>query len=101
MIHMYDNDKCPFAACLSRNRTHWHLVRSADDKASTSLYNEEKREELGKVVREAWIKWAKTQPNPKPSWLVPWEGLSEPDKEADRCIADGLIEHLVSCRWFD
>lgn len=52
--------------------------------------NDEKREELGKIVREEWIAWAKEQPNPKPSWLVPWEGLSESDKEVDRRIGSAL-----------
>jgi hypothetical protein len=44
------------------------------------------RDMLGRLVREEWIKWAKEQPNPKPSWLVPWEELSEPDREVDRRI---------------
>jgi len=44
------------------------------------------RENLGKKVREEWILWAKEQPNPKPSWLVEWDALSEPDKEVDRRI---------------
>lgn len=48
------------------------------------------REELGRLVREVWIEWAKEQPNPKPSWLVPWEDLSEPDREVDRRIGERL-----------
>jgi len=48
------------------------------------------REALGRLVREVWIAWAREQPNPKPSWLVPWEGLSEPDKEVDRRIGERL-----------
>lgn len=44
------------------------------------------REALGRLVREEWIAWAKEQPSSKASWLVPWEGLSEPDKEVDRRI---------------
>src|SRR5215469_2088071 len=44
------------------------------------------REIGGKLVRDTWIAWAKEQPNVKPSWLVPWEELSEPDKEVDRRI---------------
>jgi hypothetical protein len=44
----------------------------------------------GRLVREAWVRWALTQPDPKPSWLVPYEELSEPDKEADRQIAEAL-----------
>ncbi len=73
----------------------------------------EHRERLGRRVREVWIAWAKQQPNPKPSWLVEWDGLSEPDKEVDRrigcaiwgdCIMDNaeaiggqmLTAHLLS-----
>lgn len=48
------------------------------------------REDLGKMVRDEWVAWAKEQPNPKPSWLVPWDGLSEPDKEVDRRIGERL-----------
>lgn len=48
------------------------------------------REQLGRRVREVWIAWAREQPNPKPSWLVPWEGLSEPDKEVDRRIGAAI-----------
>lgn len=44
------------------------------------------RDAGGRIVREAWVRWARTQPNPKPSWLVPYDDLSEPDKEADRQI---------------
>lgn len=53
------------------------------------------RDEWGKIVRDAWIKWALTQENPKPSWLVPYENLSEPDKEADRQIAEGILQALA------
>jgi hypothetical protein len=45
---------------------------------------------LGREVRAAWVKWAEQQPNPKPSWLVPYEELSEADKEADRCIGEWI-----------
>lgn len=48
------------------------------------------REQLGRMVREAWVDWARTQPNPKPSWLVPYDDLSEPDKEADRQIGERI-----------
>lgn len=49
------------------------------------------RELLGKRVRSIWIQWAQQQPNPKPSWLVRWSGLSEPDKEVDRLIGEELF----------
>lgn len=48
------------------------------------------RDTLGRMVREAWVRWAETQPSPKPSWLVPYEELAEPDKEADRQIGEAI-----------
>lgn len=48
------------------------------------------RDTLGRFVREAWVRWAETQPSPKPSWLVPYDELSEPDKEADRQIGEAI-----------
>jgi len=48
------------------------------------------RDQLGRFVREAWVRWAETQPNPKASWLVPYDDLSEPDKEADRQIGEAV-----------
>jgi hypothetical protein len=56
----------------------------------------EEREALGRTVREEWIAWAKEQPDPKPSWLVPWEGLSEPDKEVDRRIGERLHREALA-----
>jgi hypothetical protein len=45
---------------------------------------------LGRLVRHLWVDWARKQPNPKPSWLVPYDDLSEPDKQADREIGTGV-----------
>lgn len=53
------------------------------------------REQLGRFVREAWVRWAKTQPNPKPSWLVDYDELSEPDKEADRQIGEAVARWTI------
>jgi hypothetical protein len=50
------------------------------------------REILGQEVRAEWITWAREQPSPKPSWLVPWDELSEPDKEVDRRIGERLFK---------
>lgn len=49
------------------------------------------REAGGRLVREAWVYWAKKQQNPKSSWLTPWQELSESDKEADRVIWDEVV----------
>lgn len=46
------------------------------------------RDSLGEHVREAWVRWAMTQPDPKASWLVPYAELKECDKEADRQIGE-------------
>jgi hypothetical protein len=49
------------------------------------------RDSLGRRVREVWIAWAREQPNPKASWLKPWEALSEADREVDRRIGEVLF----------
>lgn len=41
------------------------------------------RELLGKKVRRIWIDWANEQADPKPSWLVPWERLSDRYRDVD------------------
>lgn len=48
------------------------------------------RDALGRRVREVWIAWAQEQPSPKPSRLVSYDDLSEPNKEADRRIGVAL-----------
>lgn len=54
------------------------------------VFRDENREQLGMLVRHVWIKWAQEQPNPKPSWLVPWIELSEADRDVDRRIGVAL-----------
>lgn len=48
------------------------------------------RESLGRIVRTVWIEWAREQPNPKPTWLQPWEELTEPEREVDRRIGERI-----------
>ena len=50
------------------------------------------REFLGKLVRIIWVKWAKKQPNPKPSWLVEWDDLDKNSKEIDCLIGEKIAE---------
>jgi hypothetical protein len=52
------------------------------------------RDALGRIVRAAWVRWARTQPDPKPTWLVSYDDLSEPDREADRQIGEAVRDHL-------
>jgi hypothetical protein len=54
------------------------------------------RDTLGEVVRKAWVEWAREQPDPKPSWLVPWGGLGEADREADRRIGAAVVQAVVN-----
>lgn len=44
-------------------------------------------ERVAEQIRVAWCEWARTQPNPKPSWLVPWAELDEQSRDADRHLA--------------
>jgi hypothetical protein len=52
----------------------------------------DKKDWLGMVVREAWVRWAQGQPNPKASWLAPWEDLPAEIQEAERRIGCAVAE---------
>lgn len=51
-------------------------------------------EEVGSIVRLAWIGWAKTQPDPKASWLTEWQDMEEKDREADRRIGVAVAKFI-------
>jgi hypothetical protein len=53
------------------------------------------REFLGQIVRMEWVKWAREQPNPKPSWLTPWRDLTEPEREVDRRIGERIYRMAI------
>lgn len=55
------------------------------------------RETLGRKVREAWVFWAKDQLDPKPTWLVSYDDLSDADKEADRMIGEAIAKWALLC----
>ncbi|WP_218779327.1 hypothetical protein, partial [Paraburkholderia caledonica] len=40
----------------------------------------------------------KQQPNPKPSWLAPYDELNEADKEADRQIGEAVAHWALSIK---
>jgi hypothetical protein len=50
------------------------------------------REMAGRLVREIWVQWAREQPDPKPSWLLPWEDLDAGQREVDMRIGEALYE---------
>ena len=52
--------------------------------------SDQERETLGRLVRAVWIVWANEQPSPKPGWLTPWEGMSEPERDVDRRIGAAI-----------
>ncbi len=52
------------------------------------------REALGRIVRQEWMRWAREQPNPKVTWLQPWEALTEPEREVDRRIGEAILSHV-------
>lgn len=51
-------------------------------------------EELGRMVRDTWVAWAREQPDTAdhPSWTRLWDALSERDKDADRRIGRALFD---------
>ena len=51
---------------------------------------EDRREALGRRVREVWVQWAREQPDPKPSWLVGWDELDDGQREVDMRIGEAL-----------
>lgn len=53
-------------------------------------------ETLGRLVRGIWVQWASEQPNPKPSWLAPWEQLLPGDQEVDMRIGLGVAAVVAS-----
>lgn len=59
----------------------------------------EPRELLGRLVRQVWVEWAREQPEPKPSWLLPWEELDDAQREADMRIGAALYEKGYQAGW--
>ena len=53
------------------------------------------REEGGKLVRKIWIEQVyKHIPNPKHSYVAPWEEMAEWEKETDRAIFEAIAAAL-------
>jgi hypothetical protein len=47
---------------------------------------------LGMMVRQIWVTWAREQPHPKLSWLLPWDRLDAGQQEVDMRIGAALFE---------
>jgi hypothetical protein len=63
---------------------------------------EDIRERLGRVVRDAWITWARTQPDTRksehPQWFLSWEEMAECDREVDRQIGMAVVKSFFAMR---
>ncbi len=53
------------------------------------------REVLGMTVRAAWVDWARAQPNPRESWVIPWDSLADEIKEVDRRVGESVEEYVL------
>lgn len=60
--------------------------------------DESRRERLGRVLRDAWLAWARRQPCPKPSWLLPWDALPAEHQEVDMCMAEAVLASVLQPR---
>ena len=52
-------------------------------------------EVLGRLVRGVWTRWACEQPQPKPSWLIPWDDLDEGQREVDIRIGRAVAKAVA------
>lgn len=87
--------------CLSHNATTGRvcgepLAQWADRswRCSNLHYNDQYslvRETLGRLVREVRIVWTRDPQSPKSHRFLPWEKISEADREADRRIGEMLV----------
>ena len=85
------------ATCRICSGTHWLLVMDgADSRETLCDCQTDLRERLGKEVRAEWINWAHLQPEPKASWLEPWDVLTEPEREVDRRIGERIYRLAAS-----
>ena len=48
------------------------------------------REQLGRLVRETWVAWAREQAHPHAGWLTGWDELDEGQREVDMRIGEAV-----------
>ena len=53
------------------------------------------RDEIGRVVRGAWVDYAKLDPKSPPHHLAPWDECDEKTKEADRRIGEAVVAYVI------
>lgn len=54
------------------------------------------RDELGKIVRDEWVKFARQDPKSPPHHLLPFEELDEKNKEVDRRIGEAVVRAVIA-----
>ncbi len=54
-----------------------------------------KRERLGRIVRDAYVRWALLQPHPRPSLSLSWEEVDESDREGYQQIGEAVADDVV------
>jgi hypothetical protein len=52
------------------------------------------REQLGRLVRQVWVRWASEQKRPRRSWLTGWDRLDAGQREADMRIGEAVAGHV-------
>jgi len=55
------------------------------------------REQVGRLVRQTWVRWASEQRRPKKSWLAGWDQLDQGQREVDMRIGEAVAS-LVRAR---
>lgn len=56
---------------------------------------DQRRIHLGKVVRDTWVKWARSQADPKPSWLLNWHEIDDGQREVDMRIGEAVAAYVL------
>lgn len=69
------------------SKADWTELSRLEVAAPGPTVEEPEVERVAREIRGAWVEWATRQPNPKPSWLVPWDRCDEQTKDADRYLA--------------
>jgi hypothetical protein len=44
----------------------------------------------GRLVRRNFVRWAREQRNPKPSWLLKWDEIDDDQREVDMRIGEAV-----------
>lgn len=73
------------------------LARAVDSTADPKPGPAPDPDELGRIVREEWVAWAKRQPNNFQHWLAAWEDYPEASRDLARRTGERLF--AVGAAW--